>query len=168
MPAIWSIIIALSVILDRVTKHLAVKYVMPNGKMPFIDGVLGFKYAENTGMAFGLMKNMRWVFIVTSTVVIIALLIFMIVRKKDIPPLLGISLSMVIGGGLGNQIDRIFYGYVVDFLEFQFVDFAIFNVADSFVTVGVVLIILDILFINKEAVDVLFGDKKTKKEKESE
>ncbi len=160
---IWILIVILSVILDRITKFLAIEYVMPSGTLEFIDGIIGFKYAENTGMAFGLMKGMRWVFIIASTAVIIIIPVFMALKKKDIPPLLGVSLSMVVGGGIGNQIDRICYGYVVDFLEFQFVDFAIFNIADCFVTVGIALIILDILFIDRRAIDILLGGKNQEK-----
>ena len=74
--------------------------------------------------------------------------------RKKVPPLLGISLAMIVGGGIGNQIDRIANGFVVDFLEFQFMDFAVFNIADCFVTVGAFLVLIDILFVNRN----LFSD----------
>ena len=83
--------------------------------------------------------------------------------RKKVPPLLGISLAMIVGGGIGNQIDRIANGFVVDFLEFQFMDFAVFNIADCFVTVGAFLVLIDILFVNRN----LFSDGRDSKDKKS-
>ena len=157
---LWSVIVAVSVILDRVSKYIVVRDLKPIGEKPFIDGFIGFNYTENTGAAFGMMKGMRWVFIVISTAAIILIAVWLVKKRKEIPALLGISLSMVIGGGIGNQIDRIISGFVVDFIEFQFIDFAIFNIADCFVTVGVALAIIDMLFINRKSFDTLFGGKK--------
>ena len=101
-----------------------------------------------------MMKGFRWIFIVLSTVAIIAIGIYLVKCRKKVPPLLGISLAMIVGGGIGNQIDRIANGFVVDFLEFQFMDFAVFNIADCFVTVGAFLVLIDILFVNRN----LFSD----------
>ena len=104
---------------------------------------------ENTGAAFGMMKGMRWFFILLSFAAIIAVSIFLIKKRKQVPPLLGIGLSMIVGGGIGNQIDRLATGYVVDFFEFLFVNFAVFNVADAFVTVGAALVLIDVLFFHR-------------------
>ena len=84
----------------------------------------------------------------------------LIYYRKKLSPLLSVALSMIAGGGVGNQIDRIFRGEVIDFLNFQFIDFPIFNVADCFVTVGCVLAGISIIFFDRW---VLFDDKDKKK-----
>ncbi len=162
---IWAVIVIGSIILDQWTKLLAVKDLMPIGSTVLLDGVLGLRYVENTGAAFGMLKGQRWFFIVLSTVAIIAISIYLVKCRKTIPPLPGVSLAMIVGGGIGNQIDRIANGYVVDFLEFLFVDFAIFNVADCFVTVGAFLIVIDLLFVNR---GFLWEDTTTKKKPHNE
>ena len=161
---IWAVIVIGSVILDQWTKMLAVRDLMPIGSTVLLDGILGLRYVENTGAAFGMLKGQRWFFIILSTAAIIAISIYLVKCRKTVPPLLGISLAMIVGGGIGNQIDRIANGYVVDFLEFLFMDFAIFNVADCFVTVGAFLVIFDLLFINR---DFLFEDTASLKKPQS-
>jgi len=146
---IWAVIVVGSVILDQWTKMLAVRDLMPIRSTVLLDGILGLRYVENTGAAFGMLKGQRWFFIILSTAAIIAISIYLVKCRKTVPPLLGISLAMIVGGGIGNQIDRIANGYVVDFLEFLFMDFAIFNVADCFVTVGAFLVIFDLLLIDR-------------------
>ncbi len=157
---LWSAIVLLSVALDQISKYIVVLKLKPIGFHPFIEGLLGFRYAENTGAAFGMMKGFRWGFILLSSLAIVAIFVYLIKCRRKVPTLLGISLAMIAGGGIGNQIDRIANGFVVDFLEFQFVDFAIFNVADCFVTIGAVLILIDILFVDR---DFLSDDEKKKK-----
>ena len=114
---VWLCIIAGSIVLDQVTKLLVVRYLMDNSPVTVIDGVFRFSYVENPGAAFGSLSEHRWVFMVISTVAIIGLLAYLIWRKpKD--RLFGVALSLVIGGGIGNMIDRVRLGYVVDFLDF--------------------------------------------------
>ncbi len=147
---LWTVIVIGSVILDQWTKHLAVVHLMPIGSTAVVDGIFGLRYVENTGAAFGMMKGQRWFFIILSTVAIVAIAAYLIAKRKTVPPLLGIAMAMIVGGGIGNQIDRILNGYVVDFLEFLFIDFAVFNVADCFVTVGAFLAVFDLLFIDRK------------------
>jgi len=146
---LWAVIVVGSVALDQWTKYLAVRDLMPISSTVLLDGILGLRYVENTGAAFGMLKGQRWFFIILSTAAILGILTYLIKCRKTVPPLLGLSLAMVAGGGIGNQIDRILNGYVVDFFEFLFVDFAVFNVADCFVTVGAFLAVLDLLFIDR-------------------
>ncbi len=121
--------------LDQLTKYLAVASLKGEPSFPLWQDVLHFTYHENTGMAFGMLKDHRWVFMVISTVAIIGILVYLIAfRPKS--RWMQVSLSMIVGGGIGNMIDRIFLGYVVDFIDFTLIDFAVFNVADSFVCVG--------------------------------
>ena len=142
------IVIALSVIFDQVTKFLAVRHLYGNEPVDVIDGVFRFSYVENRGAAFGMLGEHRWVFMVISTVAIVGLLVYLF---KFAPKnrLLSIGLSLVVGGGIGNMIDRIRLGYVVDFLTTEFMDFPIFNVADIFVTLGCICLAVYMIFIDK-------------------
>lgn len=147
MIFLWFLTAAIVVFLDQVTKAIVVEKLMPIGNAPFIKGIIRFQYAENTGAAFSILSDHRWFFLVFSSIAIIVLIILLIVYRKKINPFFGFVLSMIIGGGIGNQIDRFVNGYVVDFLDFEFMNFAVFNVADMFVTVGAFLAIFYILFV---------------------
>lgn len=155
-------IIVLSVILlDLLSKYLTIQLLVPLGReVVFIPKVLNFAYVENRGAAFGILADKRWVFMILS----VALIIFLIVtvRKLKIThPLFVISVSFIIGGGIGNMIDRVFLGYVVDFIKTTFIDFPVFNIADSTVVVGTILLAIYIVFIDKD-----FLNKKAKGNKD--
>lgn len=135
-----------SVALDQLTKWLAVVYLQGEPSFPLWQDVLHFTFVKNEGAAFGMLKDHRWVFMVFSTVAITGMLIYLfVIRPKS--KLMQITLAMIIGGGIGNMIDRVALGYVVDFIDFTLIDFAVFNVADCFVTVGafamIVLLIIE-------------------------
>ena len=137
---------ALIVLLDQLSKSFAVNNLPEGVTVKFVDPILNFHYHENSGAAWGILADHPWVFIVLSTVAVVAIIAFFIIyRKKPLPLLLKIGLSFIAGGGIANLIDRYSQHYVVDFLEFGFFDFPIFNVADSFVTVGSALIIVYII-----------------------
>lgn len=143
---VW-IITALSVIIiDQFTKWLTVAFLKPIGYLPLWQDVLHLTYVENTGAAFGLLKNHRWVFMIVSTIAIIAMIVFMVLNRSH-SVLFNLSIGMIIGGGIGNMIDRIVNGFVVDFIDFTLINFAVFNGADSFVCIGAVLLFIYILFI---------------------
>ncbi len=140
----WLLLIVGSVVLDQLTKYLTVTYLMPIGSYPLWQDVLHLTYVENTGAAFGSFKDQRWVFMVISTLAIVLLFAYYFVaRPKD--KLTVTALAFITGGGIGNMIDRILLGYVVDFIDFTLIDFAVFNVADSFVCVGVGLMFLALI-----------------------
>ena len=144
-----TIIIIAAVALDQLTKYLVVQN-MYMSSAEFIPGVVGFTYCENTGAAFSFMDNSTWLLTVVSVVMFGLLIYAMIVmRKNKAPWQVGACLAMIAGGALGNLIDRLFLGYVVDFIELQFMRFAIFNVADCFVCVGVALLIAYLLLTQK-------------------
>lgn len=136
------IIMAVAVGVDQLTKALTVARLSPVGtSFEFIPGILNFTYVENRGAAFGMLADKRWVFIVISTLAIAVLVWYLAVKKpKDI--LLCTSLSLIAGGGIGNMIDRVALGYVVDMIDVRFIDFYVFNIADSAVCVGCGLMIL--------------------------
>ena len=124
-----------SVALDQLTKWLAVIYLQGEPSFPLWQDVLHFTFVKTEGAAFGMLKDHRWVFMIFSTVAIIGMLIYLFAfRPKS--KLMQITLAAVIGGGIGNMIDRVALGYVIDFIDFTLKDFAVFNIADCFVTVG--------------------------------
>lgn len=143
---LWLLPIAAVIGLDQLTKWLAVTYLKEIDTIPIIKNALHLTYLENRGAAFGMLKDHRWVFMIVSTIAIVAIIAVMLAHyKKLYDPLLYVGLTFIAGGGIGNMIDRIALGYVVDFIDFRLIDFAIFNVADSFVCVGCALVILQIL-----------------------
>ena len=125
--------------LDQLTKWLAVTQLQGKPSFPLWKDVLHFTYVENRGAAFGMLSEHRWVFMIISTVAILGLLVYLL-RFAPKSRIVRYSLAMIIGGGIGNMIDRILLGYVIDFIDFTLIDFAVFNVADSFVTVGAFLL----------------------------
>ena len=160
MLIISFVIIALSIFLDQITKYIAVTDLMPIESHPFLPGLVEFRYTTNPGIAFGMLGGKGWLFIPLSSIAIILVIFALIYYRKKLSPLLSIAMAMIAGGGIGNQIDRIARGEVVDFLNFQFIDFPIFNVADCFVTVGCVLAGIAVIFFDRW---ILFED--TKKDK---
>ena len=136
----WLVILG-AILIDQFTKWLAVKYLKPVHSVPLWQNVLHLTYLQNEGAAFGMLSEHRAVFMVISTIGILGFVLYLY-GKKEREPLLDIGLAMVIGGGIGNMIDRIALGYVVDFIDFTLIDFAIFNGADCFVCVGAGIMIL--------------------------
>lgn len=132
---LWILIIIASIWLDQLTKWLAVTFLQGNPSVPIIPDVLQLTYLENRGAAFGMLQDQRWVFLVISTVGILAVLLYLFI-KRPASKLLCTAMAFIVGGGIGNMIDRVLLGYVVDFIDFCLINFAIFNVADSFVCVG--------------------------------
>ena len=137
----WGLALAVF-IADRVTKILAPG--IPGEGQTLIPGVLGLKYAENRGIAFSLLSGMPWVLGLLSLLIITA--VFFFLRGKKLPPLALTGLMMMLGGAAGNMIDRFVHGFVPDMIEVLFVDFAIFNVADTFLCIGCGLVIIHLLF----------------------
>lgn len=147
----YSAIIALGIILDQLTKWLSVEFLSKIDTLPIIKNVIHLTYVENRGAAFGMFADKRWVFMITSTVMIVGLLAYLYLGLSE-NRLYAVSISMIISGGIGNMIDRIALGYVVDFIDFRLINFAVFNGADSFVCVGAGLLVLAlVLDIVKEA-----------------
>ena len=142
---ISALVIILGIFLDQLSKWLVVKYLKPIKDVPLIDGVFHFTYSENPGAAFGMLSNDRWVFMLFSSIMIIGMMIYIFHPKSNPKPLFSVAMALVISGGLGNMIDRIALEYVVDFLYFKLINFAIFNVADAFVCVGAGLMVLSVV-----------------------
>lgn len=152
---LWIIVIAVSVLIDQITKLIAAGNMVLYESIPVIKGFFSFTYIHNYGAAWGIFSEHRWVFIIITGIAIIVLPIILYKFRK-LHFLFGFSMSLIIGGAVGNMIDRVFRGYVIDFLEFTFIDFPVFNVADICVTVGTVILFVYIAFIDK----TLFAGKK--------
>lgn len=133
---IYFIIAALVVMLDQVAKYFITIQMTPGVDVPLIPGIIHLTYIENTGAAFSFMSDMRWVLVIVSAIVIIVLIIGMIKYKDKIDPIGKLALAAILGGAVSHLFDRAVLGYVVDFLEFDFVRFAVMDVADWFITVG--------------------------------
>lgn len=144
-----AIIVIVAIALDQLTKYIVVQNIYMS-TAEFIPGVVGFAYCENTGAAFSFMDNSTWLLTIISMVMFAVLIYAMILmRKSKAPWQVNACLAMIAGGAVGNLIDRLFLGYVVDFIELQFMSFAVFNVADCFVCVGVALLVAYLLLTKK-------------------
>lgn len=150
---VWALIAVGVIFLDQITKWLTVINLDLYESYPLIENVFHFTYIQNKGAAFGILQNNRWVFIVVSVVAIVGLSV-LLWKNRQGSKLLCVAISMIVGGGIGNMIDRCLLGYVIDFLDFTLIDFAVFNVADSFVCIGVGLFVLELLLeLKKEIKD---------------
>ena len=142
---VYAIVVLCVLILDQAVKYWVLLNIAPEAAIPFIPGFIELTNHHNTGAAFGILENGRW-FFVAVTVVFTAVVIFLI-SKKIIKTGLGrLMLVLVLAGGLGNGIDRAINGYVIDMFRFEFMRFAIFNVADIFITVCGLLFCVHLLF----------------------
>ncbi|MBQ3055319.1 MAG: signal peptidase II [Oscillospiraceae bacterium] len=138
------------VLLDQVVKYWAVEVLQPIHSIPVIDGVLHWTYAENTGAAFSMLSGQRF-FLILIPLLVCAVLLCLLLSKRVSHPLGHWALVFLLGGAVGNLIDRVFHGFVVDFVDVRLINFAIFNVADIFVTVGAGMLILYLLCFSEKA-----------------
>lgn len=127
---------AILIIIDRASKILAAKYLAGGPAVVVIPYLLGLRYLENTGMAFSLLSG-KTIFLAGVTSVALVVMAYFLFVKKYGDKFERFCFILIFAGGVGNLIDRIFQGYVIDYFEFLFMDFAIFNVADVYVCVGV-------------------------------
>ena len=144
-------IIFIIILIDQVSKYLAVTCLKPIGSAYYFKkSFFSLTYVENRGAAFGILQNQRWFFITLTIIICIAIAYFLIIGRIE-SLIWRISLSMILGGAIGNLIDRIKQGYVVDMFHFTFIDFPVFNVADLFIVIGTVLVrILYFIYRQKE------------------
>ncbi len=154
-----SVIIMLAIILaDRLVKYWALTALAPVGDMAGIKGIFHFFYVENEGAAFSIFSQQKWLLIILPSVIVLAALYVLFFKKLKWP--YTVCLAFIAAGGVGNLIDRIVYGYVVDMFAFDFVNFAIFNVADIFITLGGIGLVVVMLFFDKDKELFEIGKKK--------
>ena len=135
---------------DQFTKYLTVAHIALGERVPFIPGLIRFTYVRNTGAAFSSFQGQQWLFALIF--VIFTGLVIWEYRKKAMPfsKLERWCIAAIYGGGLGNMIDRVRLGYVVDMIGPEFISFPVFNVADCFITCGCILLMVSLFLFNKE------------------
>jgi signal peptidase II len=149
----WSVVSILIVAADQATKWAIIEWIDLYGKVPLND-FMNLTHQRNTGAAFSFLADaggwQRWFFISLGTVVSIVIVIWLFQIRKSGPVVLMAGLSLLLGGAIGNLVDRVRFGYVTDFIQVWFGNWAFpsFNVADSAITVGAALLIIDALFIS--------------------
>lgn len=148
MLALYLILVILLAALDQLTKLAVLKWIQPLNTLPLWKEVFHLTYCENRGAAFGILQNRFGLFFIITVVVLIAVTVFMI-KKRPASRCLTVSLALLVGGALGNFIDRLLRGFVIDFLDFRLIHFPIFNAADCFVVCGAVLLALYVIFLDK-------------------
>lgn len=137
------------IILDQVTKNFAINYLKGNAPIVIIDGIFEFVYVENRGAAFGILQDKRILFIIITVLVISFLVWYAYKNTNQLTFFSKITLSMLIGGAVGNLIDRIRFGFVVDFIKVDLIrsyNFPVFNIADIFIVISTILLAYIILF----------------------
>lgn len=127
--------------LDQLTKYLVVSNMAYGQSTVLVDKVLNLTYIHNKGAVFGFFENQRWL-LLSFSAIILAVCIGLLIKKAFKSRMMYWAICLVLAGGVGNMIDRIFRGYVVDFIDVQFMDFYIFNIADCCVVIGVLLILI--------------------------
>mgnify|MGYP001052551373 FL=1 len=143
--------VVILVLLDQYTKLLAIAHLKDQSAFVLWNNVFELHYLENRGAAFGIFQNQRWFFVIMTVVILVIVSWFYgrtPVEKRYLP--LRICMVVLTAGAIGNFIDRLTRGYVVDFFYFSLIDFPIFNVADCYVTAGAILLAVLILFVFKD------------------
>lgn len=145
---IYFISIVALIAADQWSKYWAIGALMNQPSREFIKGFLGFRYTENTGAAFSILRDQQLLLIVLTFLILAGMTGYLIKAvKTNAPTPVKIAFVFVISGAIGNFIDRIRLNYVVDFLEFKFIDFPIFNIADVCVVAGVILLAYSTIFL---------------------
>ena len=146
---LMSLFAALIVAADQFTKYLVVTHIPMYGQVSAIDKVFHFTHVHNYGAAFSSFSGMIWLFVLIFAALTVA--VIWEYRRKALPfsTFERWCIAAVYGGGLGNMIDRLRLGYVVDMIEVEFMDFAVFNVADCFITCGCIAMMVSLVFFNK-------------------
>ena len=144
----YYIIIVLVFVVDQVSKYLILNNMLPGQSIPIIEGIVNLTFVRNTGAAFSNFQDHRWTLVFVTSIVLTMLIIFFIRRIDKEHWSLLLAISLIVGGGLGNLLDRIRLGYVVDMFDFQF--WPVFNVADVAVVTGCGFLILNIIWLGKK------------------
>lgn len=162
MLALYGIGVIVIALLDQLTKLAVLRYVRPVETIPLLENIFHLTYCENRGAAFGILQNRFGLFFCITIFVLVAVTVYMVVKRPR-NLCFNLSVTMLVGGALGNLIDRIFRGFVVDFFDFRLIHFAIFNVADCFVVCGAILLAWYMIFVDGKTPQNTPRKPKTKK-----
>ena len=148
---LFFVISAIAVFIDRYTKMLAVANLKGKPSYILIKGVFEFLYSENRGAAFSILQGKQWFFYIVTLLVLLVIyyIVYKLPFEKKYMPLFYI-LCFIFAGALGNFIDRVMYAYVVDFIYISLINFPIFNMADIYISIATIVLIVCLLFIYKE------------------
>ena len=151
MQFLYYVLFALGVVAaDQFTKYLTVANIALGQDVPFIPGFLGLTYLQNTGAAFSSFEGQQWLFAIVFAVFTGLVLWEYFRQPMPFTTFERWCIAAIYGGGLGNMIDRVRLGYVVDMIETEFMSFPVFNVADCFITCGCIAMIVSLFLFNKE------------------
>lgn len=153
----YIITVALITLFDQLAKLAAINYLKPIGSAEIMPGMFYLTYAENTGAAFSILKNSQTLLIFVTGTIACILTYYLFKTYKSNNILINYALSAIIGGALGNLIDRFRLGYVVDFFNFSLIKYPIFNTADVFIVVGAITLAYAVVFDNNSK-DTINGD----------
>lgn len=164
------IVLVLILVLDQASKIICASWLttLPLHSYTLIDGVLSLTYVQNSGASFGMMQGARVFFLITTGIACILIIAFLLKEHVNMHTLMRISVSLILSGAIGNFIDRAALGYVRDMIHVRFVDFPVFNIADSAVCAGAFLLLLDVFFFKKGRKYLERFDKKKKTAQDQE
>lgn len=145
----YALFAALIAAADQISKYLVVRNIALFEDLPLLPGVLGLTHVRNEGAAFSSFRGMQWLFALIFLAFTLAVVYEYFKKPMPFTKLERWCIAAIYGGGLGNMIDRLRLGYVVDMLETEFVDFPVFNLADCFITCGCILLMVHLAFFNK-------------------
>lgn len=149
---LYTAIVALVIAADQFSKWLVVHYLKAQGSIPLIQDVLHLTYTENTGAAFSILQGRQFFLVGLTTVAMLGMAVYLYKLNQTAGNhFQKIAFALIIGGGVGNLIDRLRLGFVVDFIDFRLINFAVFNIADSFIVIGCIIMIVDLLFNQQNA-----------------
>lgn len=136
------------VLIDQVSKYLTQAYVDIGQQIEWIPGLLSITHIHNTGAAWSILEGQMWFFYIITVIVVVMIIYYMQQMKNE--PLLKTGLAFILGGALGNFIDRLMHQYVIDMIQLDFIDFPIFNLADTALTIGVILLFIQYIFLDRQ------------------
>ena len=146
---IYIILFVMLLVLDQFTKYIVEQSFYLSESIPIIDEVFNFTYVENRGIAFGLFQGRLSIISILTVVAIVAIFIYVLRNKKTLSILEHFGYTLILSGAVGNMIDRLFRGFVVDMLDFRGIWSFVFNLADVWINVGVFLLIVDFLILRR-------------------
>lgn len=145
-----TIFAALIVAADQLTKFLVLQNIPLHNTVDFIPGILSFTYVRNYGAAFSSFQGAQWLFVIVFALFTAAIVWEFSGKRWPFTNFERWLIAAIYAGGVGNMIDRFRFGYVVDMLQTEFMDFPVFNVADSFITCGCILLMAHLILVNKD------------------
>ena len=145
----YAILTVILVVLDQIVKYLVLQNIALGEHIPFIPYILDLTDVQNTGAAFSSFPGMRWLFFVIFVLFTVAIIWEFSKKRMPFTTFDRWCIVAIFGGGLGNIIDRVRLGFVVDMIELDFMTFAVFNIADCFISCGCVALLISLLFFNK-------------------